>query len=162
MKDRILNICMLLTVAAALILSFLKGTPEPEMNGISMAWTDLPTAVPTASPSPAEAYRQHRAQTRAEEQIALQALIENAQTNPDIRVLAEKQIMETARNDEIELTVEAALAAKGWNEGLCTVRQGTVTVFFPQEISEKEAALLLDVIQEASGLNAENIRMTGF
>ena len=41
-------------------------------------------------------------------------------------------------------------------------RQEEVTVFLPQALTAQEAALLMDLTREVSGLPAENIRLTGY
>ena len=93
---------------------------------------------------------------------ALLTLAESAQASPETRALAESQLLETAKNDEIELAAEAALAAMGCTDSLCAARRGAVTVFLDRQISAEEAALLLSVVREASGLPQESIRLTGY
>ena len=162
MKDRILNTLMLLAVAAALILSLVRGAPTETDAGLPLPVAAVPTPAPTAAPHPADAYRAERADTRAKEEALLLALISSPQTAPDARTLAEAAILDMTKNDEIELAVEAALAAEGFDKGLCVAREGEVTVFFPGEITEREAAFILDIACSASGLDAQNIRLTGF
>ena len=166
MKDRVLNLLMLLAVAAALFLTLVRGDkPNERANQgerIPLPVVSIPTPSPTASPHPADAYRAERAQTRAQEEALLLSLINSAQTASEIRALAEAQLLDMTKNDETELAVEAALAAGGYEKSLCVARAGEVTVFFPREITQQEAALFLDIAQDASGLSAENIRLTGF
>ncbi len=159
MKDRIWNALMLVTVAAALIFTLTKGAPEQESAALP-----LTVAAPsfTAAPIPAEVYRQERAKTRQRDRDALLALAESANVSPETRALAESQLLETVKNDEIELAAEAALIVRGYEYSLCAARQGAITVFLDKEISAGDAALLLDVVREASGLPPENIRLTGY
>ena len=156
MKDRILNILMLSAVAAALILTLWKGAPEPGET--------LPIAAPaaTAAPHPAEIYRARRKETRALEQSLLTTLAESEHTAPETRTLAEEQLIEITKNDEIELAVEGALAAHGYVDSLCVARDGSMTVFLNAEISADEAAFFLEIARDASGLRTENIRLTGY
>lgn len=161
-KDRLWNGLMLVTVAAALIFTLTKGTPEQESVALPLAVASLPTPMPTVTPTPAEAYRQERAQTRQRDRDALLALVESESVSPETRALAESQLLETAKNDEIELAAEAALIAKGYPNSLCAARQGAITVFLDKEISAGDAALLLDIVREASGLSPENVRLTGY
>ena len=159
MKDRILNILMLAAVAAALILTFLKGAPVTAV-GLPMASVAQPTA--TISPHPAEIYRARRKETRAMEQSLLTTLIDSEQTAPETKAMAEQQLIEITSNDEIELAVEGALAANGYTDALCVSRDGSMTVFLPTEITAEEAAYFLEMAQDASGLPPENIRLTGY
>ena len=157
MKDRILNALMLAAVAAALGLSLLRGGGETEALPLAV----MTTVAPVQTPHPADAYRAERNKTRQREETLLKALIEGVETAPEIRELAQAQLLQTVEIDETELAVEAALAAAGRGQGLCVARQGEITVFFPREITAREAALFLAVVQDASGLPADNIRLTG-
>ena len=159
MKDRILNILMLAAVAAALILTFLKGAPVTAV-GLPMASVAQPTA--TISPHPAEIYRARRKETRAMEQSLLTTLIDSEQTAPETKTMAEQQLIEITSNDEIELAVEGALAANGYTDALCVSRDGSMTVFLPTEITAEEAAYFMEMAQDAFGLPPENIRLTGY
>ena len=159
MKDRILNVLMLAAVAAALILTFLKGAPVTAV-GLPMASVAQPTA--TISPHPAEIYRARRKETRAMEQSLLTTLIDSEQTAPETKTMAEQQLIEITSNDEIELAVEGALAANGYTDALCVSRDGSMTVFLPAEITADDAAYFLEMAQDASGLPPENIRLTGY
>ena len=162
MKDRILNLLMMAAVAAALGFSLLRGGGEAYEPSLpfSTAFTAAPAAV--QSPSPAVLYRRERQERRRQERETLLSLSGGADTEAEMRALAEKQLLEMARNDETELAVEAALAARGYAEGLCVARQEEVTVFLPQALTAQEAALLMDLTREVSGLPAENIRLTGY
>ena len=158
MKDRILNVLMLAAVAAALILTFLKGPPDTEA-GLPMASVAQPAAI---APHPAEVYRARRKETRSMEQSLLTTLIDSEQTAPETKTMAEQQLIEITSNDEIELAVEGALAANGYTDALCVSRDGSMTVFLPTEITAEEAAYFLEMAQDASGLPPENIRLTGY
>ena len=158
-RDRIWNGLLLFTVAFALALTLSRDGREREAAALPLA---LPTLPPAAVSSPAEAYRRERAVTRQRDRDALLALAESADASPETRMLAENQLVETARNDEIELAADAALIARGSPNSLCAARQGTVTVFLDKEISAADAALLLSVVREASGLSPEKIRLTGY
>ena len=158
MKDRILNVLMLAAVAAALILTFLKGPPDTEA-GLPMASVAQPVAI---APHPAEVYRARRKETRAMEQSLLTTLIDSEQTVPETKAMAEQQLIAITTNEEIELAVEGALAANGYTDALCVSRDGSMTVFLPAEITADDAAYFLEMAQDASGLTPENIRLTGY
>ena len=67
MKDKVLNALTLLTVAAALVLTLLRGAPEPDAPSRAPAVIAVPTAAPTAAPHPAQAYRARRAEVRQQD-----------------------------------------------------------------------------------------------
>lgn len=155
MKDRILNILMVVVVIIALIFS-MKSQKSTELP---KAFPQAPvlTAAPTVQPI--LAYRSHRVEIRHQEEALLQAMIQNDATSPEMRAQAEQMILEIAGNAEIELAAEAALAAQGYPLALCVARSGSVTILMDAELSRQEAALLIHLVQEASGLTAENIRI---
>lgn len=159
MKDRILNILMLAAVAAALILTWSRDARE-QASALPMAAAVSPAA--TAAPHPAEVYRTRRRETRALEQSLLTTLSESEYTAPETKALAEQQLIDMAKNDEIELAVEGALTAHGYADALCVSRDGSMTVFLPINITADEAAFFLEIARDISGLDAENIRLTGY
>lgn len=159
-KDHIWNALLLITVAAALLLALSRDGREQESAVLPLTAAAMTTPIPTAAPAPIEVYRQERAQARQRDQDALLALVNSEGVSPETRAMAESQLLETAKNDEIELAAEAALVARGYPDSLCAARQGAITVFLDKEISAVDAALLLDVVRDASGLPPENIRLT--
>ena len=66
------------------------------------------------------------------------------------------------RHWTILLAVEAALAGRGYENALCVVRQGEATVFTGAPLTAQDAALVQQLILEASGIAPENIRLSGF
>jgi hypothetical protein len=111
---------------------------------------------------PAEVYRARRRETRAMEQSLLTTLASGELTDVETRTMAEKQLVEITANDETELAVEGALAAHGYADALCVARNGSMTVFLPGEITADEAAFFLEIARDASGLEPESIRLTGY
>ena len=156
MKDRILNALMLLAVAAALILTLIREAPEETASAPLSAVTVL------ATPHPAEAYRQQRADTRRQEKNALLALAEDETASDAIRQLAEEQLRSLMTADETELAMEGALAGAGFPHGLCICRGGKITLMADQAPDARTAAFLLDLAREVSGVSAENIRIWGY
>ncbi len=159
-RDRIWNALLLFTVITALILSVTRDGTKRESAALSLTAVSAPTLPPTDASTPTQNYRLERASTRQRDREALLALIENVDASPETRALAESQLLETAKNDEIELAAEAALIARGYPNSLCAARQGAVTVFLEREISAEDVSLLLSVVREASGLTPESIRLT--
>ena len=147
---------------ALLALTLSRNGREPEAAALPLVPASMQTLSPAASSTPAEVFRRERALTRQRDRDALLTLAKSEDVSSETRALAENQLLETARNDEIELAAEAALIARGYPDSLCAARQGAVTVFLDKEITAADAALLLDVVREASGLAPENIRLTGY
>lgn len=151
-----------LVVLGAVGLTLWRGGDKTGETGFPSVAQAFPSLPPAATPSPGEQYRTRRAEERRQEQTALQALAATEDAHDDLRRLAESMILENAKNNEIELAVEAALAAWGDGEAVCAVREGAVNVFLSRELREAQAALLVEIAAEASGLPRENIRLSGF
>ena len=157
MKDKILNVLMLLSVAAALIFTFIqekKGVSAPVLSLLPSA-----TFSPTPSPRPIDAYRLHRERTRQEESAALSVLSQNALADEEIRRMAQMQLTEIAERNEIELAAEAALIARGYPDALCIFQAGNMTVLLTKSLSEADAAWIFQLIREVTNLEMENIRV---
>ena len=157
MKDKILNVLMLLSVAAALIFTFIyekKGVSAPVLSLLPSA-----TFSPTPSPRPIDAYRLHRERTRQEESSALSALSQNALADEEIRRMAQMQLTEIAERNEIELAAEATLIARGYPDALCIFQAGNMTVLLTKSLSEADAAWIFQLIREVTKLEMENIRV---
>ena len=158
MKDKILNTLMLLSVAAALIFTWMNE--KKPVSTPTLALTVPATLAPTASPRPIDAYRAQRERTRQEETAALSALSENALADEDIRRMAQIQFTEIAQRNEIELAVEAALITRGYPDALCVFQSGTLTVLLSEPLAETDAQWIFQLAKEISGLEMENIRIS--
>ncbi len=159
MKDRLLNLLMLLTVGLALGLTWLRE-PAPSAS------LTLPAAAVTPRPSPtlhpAESYQMRRAETRRQERASLLSLLESPAASQEAKAAAEEQLLSLARQEEIELAAEAALLGKGYDHALAVAREGSLTLLLRQELTGPQAELILALAQEASGLEREQIRITGY
>ncbi len=155
MKDRLLNLLMLAAVAAALILTYAKGAPAPQALSPSPAVTALPAVHPVT------AFRREREQVRAREKAELAEWIQSA-ASAEAKALAESALADMLRADEAELALEAALAARGYDNALCVYRQGRLTVLVNGEIRGADARLILDLAREAAGIGSENVRISGY
>lgn len=156
MKDRILNLLMLFSVAAALVFTLLNNRTEAASPVLSA----FPTLAPTASPLPVDAYRARRAGQRQTELSALSALADNPLAEEEIRSMAQMQLSEMIRKNETELAVEAALIARGYPDALCIFHAGVLTVLFTTPLEQTDAHWILHLAREISGLEAENIRLS--
>lgn len=150
MRKRVISLLMLFFVIGALILSLRRDLPADAPLAAALPIT----CAPTAAPSPIESYRARRKTERAREQAALLSLGEDGD--------AKAQLLEINRCAEIELAVEAALAARGDGDGLCAVRGNQVTVVLGRPLDEREAAMIVSIAAEASGLTEDCIRLWAF
>lgn len=157
MKDRILNTLLLLTVAAALGVSLLRGAPPSDAALLS----DAPIQTqPTLHPG--QAYREQRARRRRQEQTEIAAALAGEALSAEARRDLEDALVFALQADEKELAVEGALAGLGYENALCVYREGTLTVFADRALTERDAALILDLARENAHVAEENVRITGY
>ena len=160
MKEKIKSILTLAITGASLAFALRGSGSGAAPLSVSPPVAVLPSAAPAASP--AEAYRAYRLREREREQAALQALLADAEAPEAEREQARRQLLALQENAETELAVEAALAARGDGEGLCVRRSGEITVFLSRALTEAEAALILEIAKNASGIGAGHIRISAF
>lgn len=154
MKDRLLNLLMLLTVGAALALTLLRPT---SLNQES----PLPAVTALPARSSAEAFRLRREKTREREKDTLLALRDGEGWAEETRALAAEALRQTMLSDETELAVEAALTGRGYADALCVYREGRLTVLAAAPLREEDAALVRDLAAEIAGVAPDHIRISG-
>lgn len=158
MKDKILNILMLLSVAAALLFTLLNEKNLPAQPVLSLP--SVATLAPTATPRPIDSYRARRESTRKEELTVLSALSENPLAEEEIRKMAQMQLTEITQRNETELAVEAALIARGYADALCIFQSGSLTILLTETLTEQDAQWIFALASEISSLKMENIRIS--
>lgn len=158
MKDRILNVLMLLCVCAALLSSLITGGQRETAPVLSTAVLASPR--PMASPSPIESYRARRQSARERERETLLRLSENEEADASLRARAREALAESISRDEIELAVEAALLSRGYADALCVFQAGSLNILFTQPLAEADAQWIMHLAQEISGVEIENIRLS--
>lgn len=158
MKDRILNGLMLVAVAAALAMAWLKGVPE-NARPLPIAALTVPEA--TAAPSPAEAFRARRREEREMERSLLQTLLDAGGADADAKARAEARLLSLTQYTETEIAVEAALSAQGYDQALCVAQDGSLTLFLPGKVTQDEADYFFNLARDISGLDPGQIRLTG-
>ena len=154
MKDKLLNLLMLLTVGAALALTLLRPTSVNQESPLPAV-----TALPTRRP--AEAFRLRREKTREREKDTLLALRDGEGWAEETRTLAAEALRQTLLADETELAVEAVLAGKGYADALCVYREGSLTVLAAAPLREEDAALVRDLAAEIAGVAPDHVRISG-
>ena len=106
-------------------------------------------------------YREKLAQARAESLHALDAVAENPKSDAQTVAAALREKAALSGYAEKEACVETMLAATGWPEALCTVREDAADVVVRAEtLSQKDAAAIIELTARQTGLDAARIRVT--
>lgn len=163
---------LLVLVALLVAVSYLGHRAQPvsaslPIERVPLA-TDSPasgaTAQATAAAAQAESdfetYRAELEQAREQAAALLDEVIQSPGASAQTVEEALRQKTELARTREIETTVETLLAARGFDQTLCTVRQGSVNIVVrAQSLTQQQAAQILDIAVSESGEPAANVRI---
>lgn len=155
MKDRILNILMLLSVSAALLISFLRGSPK---DGQSVSVSSLPS-LSVQTPSPLAAYRARRAEERKAEMEVLLSLSRNEVLEKESREEAGQRLLYLQRFTEAEMQAEALLTGRGYGETLCIADEKNLLIVLEHALNADQAQQILSLLEEILAYPGQNIRI---
>ncbi len=118
------------------------------------------TPTPAVSKTPLKEYQEKRETTRKEDMAALEALAANEKADELVRDQAHGQLLELIKCRESELAIEGALTGAGLAPCVAVVQRGAVTVLVEKkELTQTEAAMILNIAAAHSGEASENIRI---
>lgn len=90
----------------------------------------------------------------------LNEIVNNDNTNDEMRVDAQKKIMKIGDVSEKELTIEGLVRAKGFEEVLAFLTDKNVKIIvFKDELSEQDIVKILDIVMGETDLDASNIKI---
>ena len=105
-------------------------------------------------------YRTERQNTRKEEIEYIREILDNPESDLEIKKEAQAQLLEITNSMEKELSMEALIKAKGFNEAVVIMHRDSVNVIVDkQELKPEEVAQILDIVKRESGQEAENIKI---
>ena len=87
----------------------------------------------------------------------LDKIIADEQSSPGVLEEAEERRVSIASDIENEITAESLLAAKGYGETVVMIGADQTTVIVDLEIDERDAAIIADIVNNASGCGFENV-----
>ncbi len=104
--------------------------------------------------------KQNRENVRQKEITYIDAIIDDNKSDQETLKDAQQQKMDIVRSMEKELTIEGLLNAKGFDDTIVTVHSGAVNVVVKlKEITEQQAAQILDIVQKETDEPAKNIKI---
>lgn len=138
-----------------------EGTTEQSPSADTPDTTpQVPAPVIAQAQSPFDGYRQTIAEARETAAALLSEVIADASANADTVQEAIRQKAELARTTELEAVIEAMLRARGFEDVLCTVRKGSVSVVVRSAgLTQQQAAQILDIAVTQTGEAASNVRI---
>lgn len=105
-------------------------------------------------------YRFDRENTRKKEIEYIQDIVENPNSEVEMKNEAQTQLLELTDNMEKELNIEGLLKAKGFKDSIVIFNKDYVSVIIDKgELVSEEVAQILDIVKRESGKSAENIKI---
>lgn len=88
------------------------------------------------------------------------SLISNADADPETKETAQAGVLELAQNTETETAIENLIRAKGFEDAVCYINNGTANVVVKAEsIDSSDAAQISEIVTEQSGIESEKIKI---
>ena len=81
-------------------------------------------------------------------------------TDPETRETAQQGVLALAQNTETETSIENLIRAKGFEDAVCYINNGSANVVVKAEsIDSSDAAAISEIVTEQSGIPAEKIKI---
>ena len=88
------------------------------------------------------------------------SLISNEDTDPETKETAQQGVLTLAQNTETETAIENLIRAKGFEDAVCYINNGTANVVVKAEsIDSSDAAIISEIVSEQSGIASEKIKI---
>lgn len=102
-----------------------------------------------------------REQTRAKNKETLMQIVNNKEVASADKKAAVNEVAQITQLTEKENATETMLQAKGFQEAMVSISDGTADVVVnAEELSSKQMAQIIDIVKRKTGLSAENIVIT--
>lgn len=145
------NLLLALLLLATMVASSLSNQ---ERLGQEAATVSLPMVEPAAEPmDKMTMFRQQRDAASLQDMAALQALVDQAELDPQLRAEAAGQLQSLVDAREKQLALEGALLGSGLQPCVAVVSPGQVTIVTEKvSLTEDETALLMTMAQLHTGV----------
>lgn len=130
---------------------YLREQSQPRQMQIPVTQVLSYAVNTTPTPSPIASYQQKKEKERAESLSALAQLSESGDE------AAGQYMLLLIERGEKELAVESALAAAGYAQAVCAVREGAVTVCIQETLDSSQAQWIVEICEKITGECAENV-----
>ncbi|MBE5766720.1 MAG: SpoIIIAH-like family protein [Clostridiales bacterium] len=160
MSDKTRRYRNLVTLAATVLLTALcfvsvmiseKPVEEPDAET---------TAILVSARSDIEEFILEREQLRAAEIQSLKEISANENAQSEVRLAAQRRIMDIYARAEQEMNIEGVLRARGFDEALATVSEDCANILVRTEaLSQADADIILELVCRETGLIGGNIKI---
>ena len=152
----LLAVCLLLLAAVAANV-IMNRSEEKEANAATAA---VSVSAPGAQGSFFDMYRSERDSVRTQELAYLDAIVAQGGDEATLSE-AQKQKMTLVDCMESELNTENLIRAKGFEEVIVSMHNGSVNVIVDADaLTDEQVAQILDIVLRQTGETAENIKVS--
>jgi len=105
-------------------------------------------------------YRIERENTRKSEIEYIKEIVDNPNSEPDMKREAQVRLLEITSNMEKELVMEGLIKAKGFEDAIVLMNGDNVNVIVARdELKPEEVAQILDIVKRESGKSPDSIKI---
>ena len=161
MKNSRVRVIAVAAVASLLIVSTgMLIVTLPKRREAAKALPAQSVVLDAEAEDPLTAYRTERDQLRQKHRAELNDIIHDDATDPGTLGLAQRQLMEQMAREEKETTLEALLAAKGFDGVVVSATNQSVNVIVPSEpLDRHQTAVILELVLRETGVTAGNVKI---
>ena len=88
------------------------------------------------------------------------SLISNEDADPETRETAQQEVLVLAQNTETETSIENLIRAKGFEDAVCYINNGSANVVVKAaSIDSSDVAIISEIVTEQSGIPGEKIKI---
>jgi len=103
-------------------------------------------------------YKMERDRKRSEQVEILREIVNNPNSSAQMRLEAQQKLIKISDSLEKESKLENALVAKGFQEAVAVIQQGSVMVFVPSSgLRQDEVAQISDIVVKIAGCKPEEV-----
>lgn len=125
-----------------------------------MRRTEPASAAAAVQQDPVESFKTVRSQLRAMQKAQLNDVAHDADADPELAAMAQRQLLDLCTREEQETTIEGILAMRGWSQPVVTVHQDSVNVLLQAEtITRQESTVILDLVCRETGAMSGNVKI---
>ncbi|MBR5232495.1 MAG: SpoIIIAH-like family protein [Clostridia bacterium] len=127
----------------------LREKSQPQTMRIPV--TQVFSYPPEPTQTPLEQYGEKRERERGEAIAALQTLSQEGDDR------AEEYMLKLVDRNEKEMAVEGALAAMGYAQAVCAIREKAVSICLQEKLGEEQAQKIMELCVKMTGECIENV-----
>ncbi|MBO7222479.1 MAG: SpoIIIAH-like family protein [Clostridia bacterium] len=149
-----------IVLSVMVVLLVATGVPNLALNDKLLNNTDQPANADGVTETFFATYRSDRESTRESEYLYLDSIIASADVSEESKISAEQQKLALVMRMEQELTLEALIKAKGFDDAIVAISDNGVNVVVgTDELTADEATQILSIITDETDYEATDVKI---